>query len=587
MNIKKIIGSFSSFLLIIQVSVLGSLLPMERVFAATENITKLSFVSDEQTIFVDQISDIIKVQVQNADGVQEKLDTSNGKVRFYSDSATGFFAEGPSCDKWSQSVSLTMRKDSYHRNVCYKDSVAGKYKIFAEMDNYPVGSIEPWEMAEQYITVLSGSDDEDPSDPEDPTDPSDDDNDPINFDSIIDVVYYSEALRTGDLFELLADVKDDNGIDTIVTTFSKYDEDEVLGYMLSNFIPGDITIYLYTGSYTIPYSVYWTDGVYEAKTTVKDKLGNETSSTLYFVVDNSDPELSMWIEQVPGMKKAILEFEANDQLSGIAGVSLLVYSEDGQDLLFAADYDYEEFEEYLIEIDFEEYGYYHIVFVAWDHAGNYAEAHDTIHIAQHKPMTIQGLEKYEKEDSVLFTWTHLGDGFKVVVYRSDSEEPIAEIENANSYEDKNLEAGKSYNYKFYVSDAYGNLSDPYIVLASLKVVQQPEDSTVVPSQPVEGVGTDNTTQNNPIDVDGSNEDDKKDSKDVLGRDDEKGISGGSTEAKKESSRLATLLIILMLGLAVYFSSVENRKRVFSKANAFLLPILAKFKKEKKKIKNKK
>jgi len=572
MSLKKLIGSIVSFLLIIQISILGFLLPVNGVYAATQDITKLVFITGEQTIKVDEKSKIITVQTQNKNGAKEKLNTSNGVVKFYSDSDTGLFAEGPYCNNWKQIVSFSMNSGTANKNVCYKNSVAGQYNIFAEMEKYPLDAIEPWEKAKQTITVLAD-----------------------NINSVINVVNYSKFLRTNDTFVVISDIIDKNGIKNITTNFVKKGDKDILGDLSSNFTPGDITQYLYVGSYTIPDSASWPEGIYEAIISVTDKLGNKVALPLEFIVDNTIPELSMQIEQIPNQKKANIFFEAQDNLSGVAEISLFIYSENNEKLLYLKNFAYEEFkDDYLIEVDFEDYGTYEIILIALDNAGNETkEITKTITISQPIPVVIEGLEKHEGENSVLFTWTQLPDeGLSVVIYRSDKEESIAKIDNANFFEDKNLEPGKLYIYSFYVKDAQGNKFNPHIIEVFLKITQVPqapaENQNQQPQQAIHRDIIVAPAVTSPV-VDSieKNEVEKETERDVLGKEDEKRISGGATEAQKESPRLTTLLLLLMLGMAVYFSSSENRKKILGKLKTAILFLVSKLKKENKKRKTKK
>ena len=128
--------------------------------AATENIAKLVFVTDKQTIDPDVLSNTITVQTQNNAGGYEKVDEKTN-LEFSSNSATGRFFSTSGAE-----VQEYMASGSYNKNFLYQDSATGNFTITVKA----TGDISDrtWQ-ASQQITVGNINDDEDSDSDTDPT----------------------------------------------------------------------------------------------------------------------------------------------------------------------------------------------------------------------------------------------------------------------------------------------------------------------------------------------------------------------------------------------------------------------------------
>lgn len=118
------------------------------VYAATDAITQLSFVTEPRVSPVGEISEVLTIQTQNTVGGEEKLDET-GHLTFVSSSATGEFLGST-----GKPVTTTMSKGTANRSFYYRDMTSGTQTITVTLTT---GSPERSWQATQTITVGSGT----------------------------------------------------------------------------------------------------------------------------------------------------------------------------------------------------------------------------------------------------------------------------------------------------------------------------------------------------------------------------------------------------------------------------------------------
>ena len=105
---------------------------MGEAFASVDNISKIYFTTDLQTIKAGDVSKEITVQAQDSSGEGVKMDVSGGKLSLVSSSQSGEFSA--SSTKWEKIVlPLTVNSNWMGRTFYYKNSVAGKDIITATL----------------------------------------------------------------------------------------------------------------------------------------------------------------------------------------------------------------------------------------------------------------------------------------------------------------------------------------------------------------------------------------------------------------------------------------------------------------------
>lgn len=131
--------------LLVALFVFTSLFFANYVFAVTDNITQINFITLPQTIYENTISDILTVETQNASGAEEQLDTSGTILNLTTTSSTGEFSS--SATNWIPVSTLGMNKTWAHRNFYYKDSTPGVHTLTISAEG------KNWSPAIQTITV--------------------------------------------------------------------------------------------------------------------------------------------------------------------------------------------------------------------------------------------------------------------------------------------------------------------------------------------------------------------------------------------------------------------------------------------------
>ncbi len=137
------------------------------VFADSNNVTQLVFISTSQSIPVGDISTQITVQTQNTSGVSEQI-SETSDLNLSSTGSGGEFSSNATT--WNPVNKLTMSTNTANKNFYYKNSIPGSYTITAHL----VGRIsgKDW-TATQVInigtTTVSDPTPTPPIDPEVPT----------------------------------------------------------------------------------------------------------------------------------------------------------------------------------------------------------------------------------------------------------------------------------------------------------------------------------------------------------------------------------------------------------------------------------
>ena len=115
--------------------------------ADTSNISKIVFITPEQTIKPNEISKEITIQIQDASGNKVSALETIRFDAFQSTSPTGVFV---SCTTPANPPTDYLSKNGSNKNICYKDSTEGVYTITAKTTN----TVNPLSVS-QTITVSS------------------------------------------------------------------------------------------------------------------------------------------------------------------------------------------------------------------------------------------------------------------------------------------------------------------------------------------------------------------------------------------------------------------------------------------------
>ena len=132
------------------------------IVLASGDISQFIFTTNPQTIKPNEISEIISVQAQDANGVSADI-LQTACLELSTNSSTGEFSS--SNTNWSPVKILTMSKGSANRNFYYKDSIGGNYELSVKISLRPEGKPacaawpkEEWDIkwnAKQNIIVSS------------------------------------------------------------------------------------------------------------------------------------------------------------------------------------------------------------------------------------------------------------------------------------------------------------------------------------------------------------------------------------------------------------------------------------------------
>ena len=132
------------------------------IVLASGDVSQFIFTTNPQTIKLNEISEIISVQTQDANGVSADI-LQTACLELSTNSSTGEFSS--SNTNWSPVKILTMSKGSANRNFYYKDSIGGNYELSVKISLRPEGKPacaawpkEEWDIkwnAKQNIIVSS------------------------------------------------------------------------------------------------------------------------------------------------------------------------------------------------------------------------------------------------------------------------------------------------------------------------------------------------------------------------------------------------------------------------------------------------
>src|SRR3990167_5203251 len=132
------------------------------VALASGDVSSVVFTTNSQTIKLNEISEIISIQTQDASGVSADI-LQTACLELAANSNTGEFSS--SNTNWNPVKILTMSKGSANRNFYYKDSIGGNYELSVKISLRPEGKPacatwpkEEWDIkwnAKQNIIVSS------------------------------------------------------------------------------------------------------------------------------------------------------------------------------------------------------------------------------------------------------------------------------------------------------------------------------------------------------------------------------------------------------------------------------------------------
>ena len=132
------------------------------IVLASGDVSQFIFTTNPQTIKLNEISEIISIQAQDANGVSADI-LQTACLELSTNSSTGEFSS--SNTNWSPVKILTMSKGSANRNFYYKDSIGGNYELSVKISLRPEGKPacaawpkEEWDIkwnAKQNIIVSS------------------------------------------------------------------------------------------------------------------------------------------------------------------------------------------------------------------------------------------------------------------------------------------------------------------------------------------------------------------------------------------------------------------------------------------------
>jgi len=133
------------------------------VALASGDVSSVVFTTNSQTIKLNEISEIISIQTQDASGVSADI-LQTACLELAANSNTGEFSS--SNTNWNPVKILTMSKGSANRNFYYKDSIVGNYELSVKVSLRPEGKPacaswpkEEWDIkwnAKQNVIVSSG-----------------------------------------------------------------------------------------------------------------------------------------------------------------------------------------------------------------------------------------------------------------------------------------------------------------------------------------------------------------------------------------------------------------------------------------------
>src|SRR3989338_155032 len=106
------------------------------IVLANGDVSQFIFTTNPQTIKLNEISEIISIQAQDANGVSADI-LQTACLELSTNSSTGEFSS--SNTNWSPVKILTMSKGSANRNFYYKDSIVGNYELSVKVSLRPEG----------------------------------------------------------------------------------------------------------------------------------------------------------------------------------------------------------------------------------------------------------------------------------------------------------------------------------------------------------------------------------------------------------------------------------------------------------------
>src|SRR3989344_7692353 len=106
------------------------------IVLASGDVSQFIFTTNPQTIKLNEISEIISIQTQDANGVSADI-LQTACLELAANSNTGEFSS--SNTNWSSVKILTMSKGSANRNFYYKNSTGGNYELSVKISLRPEG----------------------------------------------------------------------------------------------------------------------------------------------------------------------------------------------------------------------------------------------------------------------------------------------------------------------------------------------------------------------------------------------------------------------------------------------------------------
>lgn len=123
--------------------------------AAVENVEKIVFTTESQTIAPDVISKVFTIQTQNSSGAMETIDET-ADLSVTVNSSSGQFNSNSTT--WNPNTTFTMNKNTGNKNFYYKDNTEGTYNITATLTTRTTG--KSWSTSQSVIisSVIPESD---------------------------------------------------------------------------------------------------------------------------------------------------------------------------------------------------------------------------------------------------------------------------------------------------------------------------------------------------------------------------------------------------------------------------------------------
>jgi hypothetical protein len=152
---KNLIKSPLFLFALVAIFFVSNFININVVFATVENIDKIIFTTESQTIGAGIVSGDINIQTQNSGGLPETLNET-ADLTLISTSATGEFSS--SATSWTADNILTMNNTWANRKFYYKDGSTGTFIITANLVTRVTG--RTWTATHSIIIGDSGNTDD-------------------------------------------------------------------------------------------------------------------------------------------------------------------------------------------------------------------------------------------------------------------------------------------------------------------------------------------------------------------------------------------------------------------------------------------